>query len=329
MNRWAETACLLPLGILVSFGCNGGGGGGTGGVAGAGGGTGGMGGEGGQCGGYGGGVPIECITPPETVCQNTSVEPVDPCCEPPAPPTQEDACVGDESLENPPNCTPSGPKTAYRLTSLKVAADCNIGFNLDACNGVTSCNPRPMASEGLGGVDNALATTDHGGINQLFVDAICGSTRAQGPDCETAIPKLDIELAIEVNALEQCANVTISASGSEVGSKILNLSDTTPAGTRCVSGWLGPIPLALGNAEIVLESWAVRMTVSDSGFSDGLLGATLDTPDALSLAEAAIPNLGADIEQHFDISADLHATWCACDALSATFEIGGVAQPTP
>ena len=69
------------------------------------------------------------------------------------------------------------------------------------------------------------------------------------------------------------------------------------------------------------------MTVSDTGFSDGKLGATLDSHNAAKLLEAAIPGLGAHASEYLDMFV---GPWCGevdCNALSGSYEIGGVAVP--
>ena len=242
-------------------------------------------------------------------------------------PSQAAACRGDERLENPAGCSSTGTTTIHRLTSLKVAPDCNVGFDLDSCDGVT-CRLGPLASEGLDGVDNVAATIElHGGVNQLFADAICGRTNRNGLGCDTEIASLDLELAIEENPSERCANVVVFASGSEVNRVTLNLGEPVPGGTRCLSGTLGPIPLNLGEIEISLASTLILMTVSDAGFSDGLLGGTIHANETLALAEAAMPELGPDIHEYLDICDDLSfAPATPCNALSGSYEIGGVAR---
>jgi hypothetical protein len=69
------------------------------------------------------------------------------------------------------------------------------------------------------------------------------------------------------------------------------------------------------------------MTVSDDGFSDGNLGTTIDENTAVGIAEALLPGGGSVVAQVLDINIDLtQDTSAACNALSATMAIGGVAQ---
>lgn len=316
--------CVFALGAMdCSETVGSPGSGGDGGSAGIGGDEG----RGGEGGGGERGCPAAiCPDVPET-CESASAEPVEPCCELPPPPTQVNACGGIESTENPSSCGRTGVATVYRLTSLELAADCNVGFNLDACNGQFCAAPR-FPSEGIDGVDNAFAVIDgQGRLSQLFADALCGSTRGEGAQCDQSIPVLDIQIAFESNLDERCANVVIWVDGRESGRAILHLGEATPEGTRCASGALGPIPLTLGEAEVGLQGWAVRMTVSDNGFSDGMLGAILDRDSAAELLETALPGLGPNVADYLDTFV---GHWCGgareCNALSGTYEIGGVAE---
>ena len=98
-------------------------------------------------------------------------------------PDQANACNGTESLENPTSCTPSGSRVFYRVTLLEVEEDCNVGYDLDACDGET-CIEGGLTFEGVDGVDNGFAAlapllvaigSDYAYLNQAFSDALSGS----------------------------------------------------------------------------------------------------------------------------------------------------------
>jgi len=84
--------------------------------------------------------------------------------------------------------------------------------------------------------------------------------------------------------------------------------------------------LTLGETEVVLQGWALSMTVSNAGFSDGTLGVTLDRENAAKLLETALPDLGGNVADYLDTFV---GPWCGeteCNALSGTYKIGGVAE---
>ena len=164
---------------------------GDGGEAGAGGvggggeaGAGGVGGGGGTA-GAGGGVPCQ---PTTDRCRNVTIEPHEPCCEQPVP-DQDNACDGSESTENPASCTPTGNPITYRLTVMEVEDDCNVGYDLDGCNG-ESCVPSGLApAEGMRGGENALGGSPLGktlGIGEIgqrhIVGRLVRTGRHQGLD---------------------------------------------------------------------------------------------------------------------------------------------------
>ena len=252
-----------------------------------------------------------------------------PCCEQPVP-NQPNACDGTESLSNPTSCTVQGNPVTYQLTSMEVETNCHVGYDIDGCDG-SSCFPGGLAPfEGVGGVDNALGGLaplldaigqNLGGVNQVFSDGICGMTR--NDDCMTSIAHNDIKFVIDANPDENCANVTVRANGT-ASSPILNLSDD-----GCVSGTLGDIPLTIGWVEGQLSNTVVRMTVTGAGFSGGQLGTTIDEQTAVDVMEAMVEGGGAVAAQVLDINASTPPTkdtLAACNALSATLVIGGVAQ---
>ena len=316
-------------GALMAFGCSddSSGTGGTGGSAGNGGDTG-NGGGGGDVG------PGPACVPDVNVCANGEVDPTVPCCDLPAPPDVADACTGDESLQNPTECTATGTVVTHQLTVFEIAADCNAGYDLDACNG-QSCLPGGLApSEGAEGVDNALAGLapvlggvggNLGGVNQAFSDALCGVSGAEEGDCDTEITVLDIKFAVDANLEEGCANVGLVLDGVEAGSVILNVSAPTD-GLVCASGTLGAIPLEIGGTAGQFDNAVVRMTIAPAdGFANGLLGATVPSDTAIAIAEALLEGAGSVVSQVFDIQADLSGDAnVGCDSISSTYSIGGV-----
>jgi hypothetical protein len=240
---------------------------------------------------------------------------------------------------------------------MEVEDDCNVGYDLDGCDG-TSCRGYGFP-DGLGGVDNALVMwgvllgeySDLGPVNQGFADALCGATDdwsagtcrggandgnactrdnpCQGAgagcdfdddDCLLETAPTEIRFAIDANPDEGCANVTVLSDG-EASVHILNLSDD-----GCASGTLGTIPIAMRGVEGSLTNSVVRMTVSPAGFSHGQLGAAIDADLAVAILDS-IPI--RDFMPGFDVSGSTPPTQdtsALCDAVSATFVIGGVAE---
>jgi len=303
------------------------------------GGTGGSGASGGSggAGGTGGAAPA-CL--PDSLCMNGTINDITPCCTLDAPPTQEAACDGTESIENPASCTATGTVVTHRLTVAKVAGDCNAGYNLDSCDGVSCAKGGLAPGEGIDGVDNALAGLapvlagvggNLSGVDQAFSDALCGLTDADDdPEtgtngCETEIAVVDIQFDVDANIEENCANVTVR-SGTASADIIVNVSDPTTGGTVCASGTIGTIPVTIAGVEGAFGNAVFRMTVSGDGFSDGLLGATVDSATAGAIADALIDGGSAVVGQVLDIRTDLSGdTAVTCDALSTTLSIGGVA----
>ena len=289
----------------------------------------------------GGGGAVACAEA-EDVCSNGTINPITPCCVLDAPPVQENACTGTESLLNPATCTATGTTVTHQLTMIEIAGDCNVGYDLDGCDG-NSCRVGSLvAGEGLLGVDNYLAglqpTLDNldanlDGVNQAFSDAICGATDADDDPatgeggCEVTGPPLVIEFVVDANLEENCANVTLN-SGEASADVILNVGAPTDGGTVCASGTLGTIPLTLAGEAGALGNAVVRMTVSENGFSDGLLGATVDGETAVTIATIINPAAAAVVAQVFDINDDLSGdSTAACNAISTAYDIGGTALP--
>ncbi|MGB5701334.1 MAG: hypothetical protein WBM48_00835, partial [Polyangiales bacterium] len=253
------------------------------------------------------------------------------CCTLPTPPDVADVCTGDESLENPASCTATGSVVTHQLTVFEIAGDCNIGYNLDGCDG-SSCIAGGLApGEGVDGVDNALAGLapvlagvggNLGGVNQAFSDALCGLS---GDTCEDSVTTLDIQFGVDANLEEGCANVDLILDGEPAGSVILNVGPVTD-GLVCASGTLGSIPLEIGGTPGQFDNTVVRMTIApDSGFANGVLGATVPADTAVAIAEALLAGAGAVVGQVFDINADLSGdTGSGCNSLSSTYSIGGV-----
>jgi hypothetical protein len=227
---------------------------------------------------------------------------------------------------SPPKCAPGGVTRLYGVSVLELAPDCNEGFDLDGCNG-SFCGPPRLPSEGIDGVDNYLATSEeHVAINQILLDALCGAGPGEGGACDGNLPRLELELNFELNPEERCANLVVMTAGEEAARAILNLGDATPEGTRCASGELGTIPLRLEDKEIELQALSAWVTVSDAGLSDGRIGAVLDAENAEKLLGAASPGFGAPISDYLDIFV---GPWCgeeACNAMSGTYRIAGVAE---
>ncbi len=261
--------------------------------------------------------PPMCIEPPASTCVNGDVDPIQQTCTLTAPPNQQDACDGTESVTNPAACTPTDSTTTYRLTFIQVARDCNVGYDLDGCNG-HSCSEGGLApAEGIGAVDNALT-----GLAQILAN-VGGNLRGVDQALHDALCSSDIALTLEVdaNAAEGCASVEIADGGTPVGTVLMNLSDA-----GCLSGALGTLPIHIG-APRSLHHATVRMTMSPTGLSDGVLGAVLDFETAGAVMDAVIDGGSAVVTQLLDINEELvNDSQTPCDAMSASFTIGGVAE---
>jgi hypothetical protein len=362
------SSCLMFVLALAAVGCgeSGAGGGATGGA----GGDGGVDafacnreGVGGGDGGAGGWPHVDCLPTVER-CEHRPSESYRTCCDPELP-EQANACDGTESLENPETCTLTGERIFYRLTQIEVEEDCNVGYDLDGCDGQV-CMPGGLASaEGIDGVDNGLGGhsvflwsvgSSLGALNQVLSDSLCGFTddwdagvceggdndgqpcvdsrdcfwpegRCNGKDgdCLEEIPPLDLYFVIDANAAEGCANLTVLA-GGEANAQILNLSDE-----GCMSGVLGTVPIFPDQWRNGLTHSVVRMTVSPAGITHGMLGGMLQHETAIYVFEIVWPG-ALDVGQGarpLDISASNPWTPdgpALCEAMSATFRIGGVAM---
>jgi hypothetical protein len=239
---------------------------------------------------------------------------------------------------------------------MEVEGDCNVGYDLDGCDG-ESCVPSGLApAEGMSGVDNALAgfapiAAGVGGnlkpLNKELSDALCGLTegrtceggddagercvrdedcrgvdaRCVSADCRVEIPPTQIRFVIDANPMEGCANLTVLTDG-EPSAHVLNLSDH-----GCMCGRLGTIPLPLVGWTYSLDNTVVRATVSPAGFSHGRLGGTMD--GATMSAVIATFLVGAVATPVLDINTSTPPTIDAaaeCNGLSATLRIAGVAE---
>ncbi|MBW2629671.1 MAG: hypothetical protein JRE45_18935 [Deltaproteobacteria bacterium] len=276
---------------------------------------------------------FEMCAPPERQCSDSGLFPTRPCCEHSVP-QQQNACAGDESLSNPTSCTPTGNELTHTLTRLELAPSCHLGYDLDSCDGATCMVGGLTPGEGTDGVDNALTGigpvlsgvgADLSDLDQALSDGLCGLTKSiQGQQCAAAITPTEVQLVVDANLEERCANVRVLSSGVEASQVILNLGQPTQSGTVCASGALGTVPLHLLGAPAAVDNAVVRMTMSDEGFSNGVMGATIDSDDAVAFAEVILPGLGAVLGQVFDVNGDLtQDTSSRCNALSTAFLIGG------
>jgi hypothetical protein len=182
------------------------------------------------------------------------------------------------------------------------------------------------------GVDNGLGRMaeylsaellgDPAAVGQAFADAFCGaspSTTMPGT-CGEPVTRSEIELVVELNLDEQCANLTVTDGGVSTSS-VHNLGPPTLDDVRCLSGTLGVFPTPLGE----LGNARLRMTVSAEGLTDGLLGATAsgETADAmLDTIRDDARNVGYQV---FDArgtpSGDVEDP---CDAISGTYRLEAI-----
>lgn len=340
--HWIQLAAVLMLGLL---GCNemaGSGGSGAAGGSEAAGGSGASAGDGGSAGmGGGGGVggsggARACVQWEEgdPLCLNGGIapfDPIEPCCELPSPPDQPSACDGRESTENPTSCTAAGATSTYVLTQFELLQDCNFGYDLDGCFGRTCMLGGLAAGDGAGGVDNGLAGLARvfsgvggnlGGLNQTFADSLCGKTdrRRDIEGCESEIPRFDLSFQVDADVDDGCAQVTMRSGATELGSVAMNLSDE-----GCLSGVLPNIPFAFENLPGEFSNVTLRTTIGPAGFSNGVMGATAGESFGGVVADLLVGDV--TIRQLFDINADLSVdAESPCDAMSATFKVGGALQ---
>jgi hypothetical protein len=266
-----------------------------------------------------GGTALTCA--PSTVsCTNGQIDPAvgDDACMVAHPPVLPDACDGTESLERPLSCTQSGNTITYRLTSAQIADDCNVGYDLDDCDG-NSCSPGELAlGEGIDGVDNALAALAEtvaslggnlGQVNQVLHDELCEDTA--------------IRFVADANPEENCVTVRTFIDDEDEGTALLNLSDA-----GCISGKLSNIPFGLGATAVSVDNAVLRMTLSESGLANGIVGGTVDQAAVTALVARWSGVVGsAFVVQLLDITTALDGNpLVACNALSLALRVGGVAE---
>jgi hypothetical protein len=247
---------------------------------------------------------------------NGFIDPIieDPTCTLNDPPTLPDACTGAESLVNPSSCTPTGLQTLHEVRSLETVGDCNVGFDLDGCNG-TTCNGGGLSpGEGIDGVDNAVTGLapvlagvggNLGGLDQAYYDSLCNGD-------------IDWKFRIDANPAENCATVVTIYDGVPVAQIPMNLSNA-----GCISGKLGSLPLTIAGVEGALGNATVRGTVDPTQGLNLLMGATVEAAGAMAAAESILPGAGAVVAQTFDIHSALQQNnTAACNALSLSVDVG-------
>ena len=290
--------------------------------------AGGSGGAGGA-GGAGGTGPLVCAEV-DPSCQNGEVDPTDENCVPAlATPPTADVCDGTESLENPTECATTGTTVTHQLTQLQILTECNAGYDLDGCAGVSCLNGGLAPGEGMMGVDNALAGLaptlvtvggNLGGVNQAFYDAVCSGV-------------IDLGLRVDANVEAGCATVELLVNGTAAGTVLLNVGPVVD-GAVCASGALGDLPIAIGEPGMAVDgsigNAVLRVSITPAeGFSNGTLGGTVDQTTAAAIADLLIDGGSAVVAQVLDINDDLSGdVGTACNALSLTLTIGGVV-PAP
>ncbi|MBT8464473.1 MAG: hypothetical protein KJO57_07300 [Deltaproteobacteria bacterium] len=286
------------------------------------------GGSGGE-GGAGGTGPLACAEV-DPSCSNGDVDPTDENCDPAlATPPTADVCDGTESLENPTECATTGTTVTHQLTQLQILTDCNAGYDLDGCSGVSCLNGGLAPGEGMMGVDNALAGLaptlvtvggNLGGVNQAFYDAVCSGV-------------IDLGLRVDANVEAGCATVELLVNGTAAGTVLLNVGPVVE-GAVCASGTIGDLPIAIGppgeSVDGSIGNAVLRVSITPAeGFSNGTLGGTVDQTTAAAIADLLIDGGSAVVAQVLDINDDLSGdVGTACNALSLTLTIGGVV-PAP
>jgi hypothetical protein len=269
-----------------------------------------------------GGATLTCVEATSR-CSNGPIDPIveDESCQLAEPPPLAQACDGSESFVRPARCS-HGTTFTYQLTALEIDDDCNGGYDLDGCDG-DSCRRGDQASEeGLNGVDNGLAGLaslvralgrNLGVINQAYYNALCRGD-------------IDMLFRVDANPEEDCATVTAIVDGEEVAEVAVNLSDD-----GCLSGSLGNIVFTFGEEPWELSNVRTQFTISEEGFANGQLGATLDQ-DTLSALAGELIGGGAEllVGTILDIDSALNGDPLTdCNALSLTLKVGGVTIEPP
>jgi len=291
-----------------SVAAGGNGGGGNGGFAGSG------------AGAVGGVIdPGPACSAPEGRCVNGIIEPAVRTftCMLASPPVRPEACDGTESLVGPAFCPSGGEVVEYLVTVIALDDDCDSGYDLDGCDGQSCAKGDIAPNEGLDGIDNAVAGladlvdqlgSNLGAINQVFYDGLCNG--------------LDLQFSIDVNSTERCATVAVTVAEGPLASAFMNVSED-----GCVSGSLGTLLFTTASSgALPLDNTRIRVSLSPEGFSDGLLGATVNKESVEQLASNAIGIAGAavaagtlDINQTLEVDPE-----APCDAVSLSLKIGGV-----
>jgi hypothetical protein len=219
------------------------------------------------------------------------------------------ACTTDANCTAPATCVLTDPGTCDTEDDdcLVPISKANIQFIVDA-------NP-----------DEGCATVTVRSIGVCSDSGICSTTNATACTSITDCPAGEIcvnTTACDADTGDMGCTAPATCAGGGTTTSILNLSANS-----CLSGELEPIPTSILSVPVTLGNPSVRMTLSSGGFSNGVLGATIDEATAkliaLSISEAAVQV----IPFAFDISETLtQDTSAACNALSMGLEIGGVTQ---
>jgi hypothetical protein len=191
-----------------------------------------------------------------------------------------------------------------------------ITFEVDA-NSASNCAKVTVRSIGACS-DSGICSTTNSTACTSIIDCPAGEICVNTTACDA-----------DTGAMGCTAPATCEGGGTTTSDLNLVSSDPTdPTSPSCLSGELEPIPTLLLTVPATLGNPSVRMTLSSGGFSNGVLGATIDEATAkliaASISEAAVQV----IPFAFDISDMLtQDTSAACNALSMGLEIGGVTEP--
>jgi hypothetical protein len=259
------------------------------------------------------------------------------------------ACMADTDCTAPAKCVDvsddgcgdtSGNCSTTVATECVVNTDCPTGETcLDADQG--TCNlkdddclvPIPAAVITFEVDANSASNCATVTVRSTGVCSDGGTCLGAGTMCTSIIDCPAGDFCVQATECDADTGCTAPATceGGGTTTSFLNLvsSDPTdPTSPSCLSGELEPIPTLLLTVPATLGNPSVRMTLSSGGFSNGVLGATIDEATAkliaASISEAAVQV----IPFAFDISEMLEQdTSAACNALSMGLEIGGVTEP--
>ncbi len=186
-----------------------------------------------------------------------------------------------------------------------------ITFEVDA-NSASNCATVTVRSTGV--CSDGGTCLGAGTMCTSIIDCPAGDFCVQATECDA----------------DTGCTAPATCEGGGTTTSFLNLvsSDPTdPTSPSCLSGELEPIPTLLLTVPATLGNPSVRMTLSSGGFSNGVLGATIDEATAKLIAASISEIAVLVIPQAFDISDMLtQDTSAACNALSMGLEIGGVTQ---